>query len=382
MVLNTKDFDINILHYCNYYSLNSIDDFKSVLQIKRKIFGVNYVYNGYCIELENADFLYLGSRDNFYEELESRKYDSNFSNLKKVNFSENATFPRSKLSVKGIKRCNDLKNADVLVCDDIRIEMQASIRCIPISKNEDFVVLQSPSTNKYFIFNCYLSTTNGHYMYNNFRKVVNLFDGRTIDSFDSFINFLIDTKLIPEDCIEIYRGPIVLFRNKADCNTLIKIFNTDKKIIYSKDLDEYCSEELTELDLDGFESIKSMILSSDKATIALGLKLLCSSNFKKIKNSVIFFVQKRFGIIRDNSYFYSSSFISFLNRIGLQYDRYCCKKFTLSELYKTAVGEDKDNILKEIYKEVESEKNKFMTKIKSNNYDFLDIKIEIKLKDE
>ena len=125
-----------------------------------------------------------------------------------------------------------------------------------------------------------------------------------------------------------------------------------------------------------------MILSSDKATAALGLKLLCSSNFKNIKNSVIFFVQKRFGIIRDNSYFHSSAFMSFLNRIKLQYDRYCCKKFTLSELYKTAVGEDKDNILKEIYKEVEAEKNKFMAKIKSNNYDFLDIKIEIKLKDE
>ena len=382
MVLNTKDFDINILRYCSYCNCENKNDSTFVLRINRKIFGVNYIYDGYCVELENADFLYLGSRDNFYGELESRKYDSNFSNLKKVNFSENATFPRSKLSVKGIKRCNDLKNADALICDDIRMEMQACARHILISENEDFVVLQSPITNKYFIFNYYLDTINGHYTYNNFRKVVNLFDGRTIDSFDSFIKFLIDAKLIPEDCTEIYRGPVVLFRNKVDCNTLIKIFNTDKKIIYSKDLDEYCSEELTELDLDGFESIKSMILSSDKATVSLGLKLLCSSNFKNIKNSVIFFVQKRFGIIKNNSYFHSSAFMSFLNRIRLQYDRYCCKKFPLSELYKTAVGEDKDNILKEIYKEVESEKNKFMAKIKSNNYDFLDIKIEIKLKDE
>ena len=68
MVLNTKDFDINILRYCSYCNCESKDDSTFVLRINRKIFGVNYVYNGYCVELENADFLYLGSRDNFYEE--------------------------------------------------------------------------------------------------------------------------------------------------------------------------------------------------------------------------------------------------------------------------------------------------------------------------
>ncbi len=382
MVLNTKDFDIKIFYYRNYFNIQNVEEVKKVFPFESKIFNciVNDTY-GWGVGAGDADFMYLGTQGQFLEELESRKYGSNFSDLKKVNFAENATFPRVKLSMKGIKRCNDINNADALVCDRIFIESQAEESYTKISENGDKVILFSPSKKQYFIFNCYLKNTGTNNRNNNFCKTVKMFGDYTIDTFESFIDFLKDIDLLPEDCVEFYRGQIIFFRGAKTCNTLIKIFSNDVKLIESKDLDEYCSEELSELDLAGFESIKTMILSADRDTASLGLKLLCSSNVKNIKNSIIFFIQKRFGTVKDNNYFSSSNFMSFLNKLGIQYNRYGCRWVSVSDLYKTAVGEDKEYILSEIYKEIDKAKSKFINGILSN-YDFLDINVDIKLKDE
>lgn len=129
-----------------------------------------------------------------------------------------------------------------------------------------------------------------------------------------------------------------------------------------------------------YQSIQSMLNSSDGATVDIGIKTLAELNYEKYKNSIIHLLTHSNTLYRHRSVKQSTSVKHMLEFLGLY-------RFH-NEVYKSSIHIDDFNLLKDILalcveKEVLSFKNSFMSKYKFIDFELdYSYKITPKLTDE
>lgn len=273
MVLEVNKHIVNYLYYRNdQHTLKNQFEFVNRLLPAEDWYG-RWYYN-------DKGNIYLGDRKQLLEEL-NRPVD--LQNVKKVYFSSQSKFPRTRLSiVDDIKRTIKLDNAEAIVADCWLVTGA------PSGRNNSQYVLYSAEVDQFYVVSLPLEKMD----------------------IPTTIEEVIST-LLPEDAKIIHTGKLLYI----DEDTTVLV-NSTLPIINSIDLDRYLASNLPDLTPDMLESIEQMCISSDYSTQEMALKSLMSFNIYKSLYPIITLLHEVKGRIEYCDYTSSTAFTYFMKCIG------------------------------------------------------------------
>lgn len=301
-------------------------------------------------------------RYNFIEDTQEFKdFKTNYENIYKRNldiqesdviyFLKESKYPRFKFSA----NCKNLKtikieNADKIVIPDNLFTFRAY--------HYDVLIIQDTLTNNAYVVQ--KDYTKNYNVY--FKQLQTIYKTNTVE--EAIINLLQDKFLIQGNNYELINNPLSIDSKNSNFKLINDIEKYHTKCITEENLEKYVSKDSASLDNDLYDSIDTMLKSTDSATVELGIKMLSNFSIEKSSFKLGMLIRANVNNIANNKASSSAGFKNVLTQLGIygiNDIRYDDLLSYLNKLYD-ASKEDEDNKLlireesvKEILKRVNNQ---------------------------
>lgn len=240
--------------------------------------------------------IWIGKQPNL-ENIIKSKINNNISVSDKLYFDANCKFPRFKLASKDMKRTIKINNADKIVLSKyIPTYYKTSVGCLNAVKP---YLAYSPSEDTYY----YMSNVRNPGYDRSYNKTMENFNtcykkysstGHQTELYD----ILKYTQIIPNDAF-VLQDEIYLL-NEKDYKYIDNIINNYMQIIYDTELDKFICDGLLPIGEDDINTLYSMLSSTDKSVVCMGLKLLSSYDINSDPIAIVILLNKYWNTIQYN----------------------------------------------------------------------------------
>ena len=328
-------------------------------------YSSSYLYynNGKIVTTPvTAKGIYLGDSTCINNEINSKHRIGSQLNLKKIYFDPTSKYPRHNLnSLTNIKRCLDPSKADAIVISDkISFETYEISSLVSSKEIKDVLILYSSSKNCYYFIDYIIDNISDPNKSSYFNFVFNKYKDPNLEGLYGWASILINGSVLPNDCKQIYYGPVVLLSNIKEVEFIENLQTKYSDIIYDSDLNKIVAGNQLELTEDSVVSLGKMILSTNLDDVTLGIKLLSSYNIKKYSCIISIYLLHNWEIIKKSNSYNSKSFNYILSILEIKKEEVYegVINYIIDQLYlKSTNSKDKElsrnfikgTIIKKIY---------------------------------
>lgn len=269
--------------------------------------------------LFDASIMYLGSNDQLKRYIEAHLYKGDVKDIKSLYLTKSSVYPRDKIRLqKDIKLTIKKEKATVMVISDHSFQTFTTHNGAygKFLTFKEMSILHSPKEDTYYCIDGYPLNMNPAFQ-PVFEKYAPPKDYYSEYDIRRFAAFLINSKFLPEDTHTLYYGPVILNTTVKEANILRDYASIDMQVIYDTDLDTIICKDQESLTFENVNSISTMLSSTDKVTVELGLKILGAMNIKERRATVKILMLLHWKTIKDTKFVYSVGFKHFLNLMGL-----------------------------------------------------------------
>lgn len=309
-----------------------------------------------------AKGIYLGDSTYINNKINSKHRISSQLNLKKIYFDPTSEYPRRNLnSLTNIKRCLDPSKADAIVISDkISFETYEVSSSVSSKKIKDVLILYSSSKNCYYFIDYIIDKILDPNKSSYFNSVFNKYKDPNLEGLYGWASMLINGSVLPNDCKQIYYGPVVLLSNIKEVEFIENLQTKYSDIMYDSDLNEIVANNQLELTEDSVVSLGKMILSTNLDDVTLGIKLLSSYNIKKYPCIISIYLLHNWKIIKESNSYNSKSFNYILSILEIKKEEVYegVISYIIDKLYLNSTNSKdkelsrnfiKDSIIKKLY---------------------------------
>lgn len=300
MLLNKETSKIK---YIDFHFSESHTQFNEFIQIvdlgsigPRGTMYTDYSWNHSVIKPINTYGIWIGKQPNL-ENIIKSKINNNISVSDKLYFDANCKFPRFKLASKDMKRTIKISNADKIVLS--KYTPTYYITNIGWLNNVKPYLVYSPSEDTYY----YMSNIRNPDYDRSYNKRIEKFNTyykkySSTKHQTELYDILKYTQIIPNDAF-VLQDEIYLL-NERDYKYIDNIINNYMQIIYDTELDKFICDGLLPIGEDDINTLYSMLSSTDKSVVGIGLKLLSSYDINSDPMAIVILLNKYWNTIQYN----------------------------------------------------------------------------------